>query len=108
MKYGYVFKKCKVTTADNVTKMYLGRPWRPYAYTLFMECELDEKICPEGWENWGKKSNEETARYFEYNNTGEGAYKKERAAWTRQLTKKEAAEITVENLFNAGYKWVLE
>lgn len=108
VKYGYVFKKCKITTADSVTKMYLGRPWRPYGYTLFMECEMDEKICPEGWHNWDNKANEQTARYLEYNNTGAGAHKKGRVAWSRQLTKKEAAEITLENLFNAGYKWVLE
>lgn len=108
VKYGYVFKKCRITTADTVTKMYLGRPWRPYGYTLFMECEMDKKICPEGWHNWGNKANEETARYYEYNNIGEGAHKKGRVAWSRQLTKKEAAEITVDNLFNAGYKWVVE
>ena len=106
VKYGYVFKKCRITTAENVTKMYLGRPWRPYAYTLFMECELDKNICPEGWHNWGNVDNEKTARYLEYNNIGEGASVKERVKWSRQLTKKEAAEITVENLFMQENDWV--
>ena len=106
VKYGYVFKKCRITTAENVTKMYLGRPWRPYAYTLFMECELDKNICPEGWHNWGNVDNEKTARYLEYNNIGEGAIVKERVKWSRQLTKKEAAEITVENLFMQENDWV--
>ena len=106
VKYGYVFKKCRITTAENVTKMYLGRPWRPYAYTLFMECELDKNICPEGWHNWGNVDNEKTARYLEYNNMGEGASVKERVKWSRQLTKKEAAEITVENLFMQENDWV--
>lgn len=46
--------------------MYLGRPWRPYAYTLFIECELGKHIVLAGWHNWGKQSNEETARYMEY------------------------------------------
>lgn len=105
VKYGYVFKKCRITTAENVTKMYLGRPWRPYAYTLFMECELDKNICPEGWHNWGNVDNEKTARYLEYNNIGEGASVKERVKWSRQLTKKEAAEITVENLFMQERDW---
>ena len=105
VKYGYVFKKCRITTAENVTKMYLGRPWRPYAYTLFMECELDKNICPEGWHNWGNVDNEKTARYLEYNNIGEGASVKERVKWSHQLTKKEAAEITVENLFMQERDW---
>ena len=105
VKYGYVFKKCRITTAENVTKMYLGRPWRPYAYTLFMECELDKNICPEGWHNWGNVDNEKTARYLEYNNTGDGASAKERVKWSRQLTKKEAAEITIENLFMQERDW---
>jgi pectinesterase len=26
--YGYVFKNCKLTADANVTKVYLGRPWR--------------------------------------------------------------------------------
>jgi pectinesterase len=86
--------------------MYLGRPWRPYAYTLFMECELDKNICLEGWHNWGNVDNEKTARYLEYNNIGEGASVKERVKWSRQLTKKEAAEITVENLFMQENDWV--
>ena len=90
-KYGYVFKHCKLTAEPGVDKVYLGRPWRPYAYTLFIECELGKHIVLAGWHNWGKQSNEETARYMEYKNTGEGANASERVAWSKQLTKKEAA-----------------
>ena len=89
-KYGYVFKHCKLTAEPGVDKVYLGRPWRPYAYTLFIECELGKHIVSAGWHNWGKQSNEETARYMEYKNTGEGANASERVAWSKQLTKKEA------------------
>ena len=87
-KYGYVFKHCKLTAEPGVDKVYLGRPWRPYAYTLFIECELGKHIVSAGWHNWGKQSNEETARYMEYKNTGEGANASERVAWSKQLTKK--------------------
>ena len=80
-KYGYIFKHCKLTAEPGVDKVYLGRPWRPYAYTLFIECELGKHIVPAGWHNWGKQSNEETARYMEYKNTGEGANVSERVAW---------------------------
>lgn len=105
IKYGYVFNHCKLTAADDVHKVCLGRPWRPYGYTLFMNCELGGHIVPKGWHNWGKTSNEQTARYAEYNNTGAGANVKERAPWSRQLTKKEAEKITLAEVFATGNEW---
>ncbi len=104
-KYGYVFKHCKLTAEPGVDKVYLGRPWRPYAYTLFIECELGKHIVPAGWHNWGKQSNEETARYMEYKNTGEGANTSERVAWSKQLTKKEAEAVTVDAIFRTQSDW---
>ena len=104
-KYGYVFKHCKLTAEPGVDKVYLGRPWRPYAYTLFIECELGKHIVPAGWHNWGKQSNEETARYMEYKNTGEGANASERVAWSKQLTKKEAEAVTVDAIFRTQSNW---
>ena len=104
-KYGYVFKHCKLTAEPGVDKVYLGRPWRPYAYTLFIECELGKHIVSAGWHNWGKQSNEETARYMEYKNTGEGANVSERVAWNKQLTKKEAEAVTVDAIFGTQSNW---
>lgn len=104
-KYGYVFKHCKLTAEPGVDKVYLGRPWRSYAYTLFIECELGKHIVPAGWHNWGKQSNEETARYMEYKNTGEGANVSERVAWSKQLTKKEAEAVTVDAIFSTQSNW---
>ena len=104
-KYGYVFKHCKLTAEPGVDKVYLGRPWRPYAYTLFIECELGKHIVSAGWYNWGKQSNEETARYMEYKNTGEGANASERVAWSKQLTKKEAEAVTVDAIFRTQSNW---
>ena len=72
-KYGYVFYKCRLTADKDVDKVYLGRPWRPFAATIFMDCELGKHIRPEGWHNWNNAKNEETARYAEYGNKGEGA-----------------------------------
>ena len=104
-KYGYVFKHCKLTAEPGVDKVYLGRPWRPYAYTLFIECELGKHIVLAGCHNWGKQSNEETARYMEYKNTGEGANASERVAWSKQLTKKEAEAVTVDAIFRTQSNW---
>ena len=93
VEYGYVFNRCRLIADEGVTKVYLGRPWRPYAYTLFMNCTLGSHIVPAGWENWRNPDNEKTARYAEYNNSGDGASTKQRVAWSRQLTKKEVEKI---------------
>ena len=95
--YGYVFNDCTITAAPDVEKVYLGRPWRDYGYTLFMHCSLPRQIRPEGWHHW-QKEREQTARYLEFENTGEGAGTGQRAAWSKQLTKKEAAQVTLQNV----------
>ena len=105
IKYGYVFKNCKLTAAPDVMKVYLGRPWRPYAATVFMNCELGKHILPVGWHNWKNPENEKTVCYAEYMNTGEGASTKERVKWSKQLNKKDAAEYTVEKIFKINNNW---
>ena len=102
--YGYIFNNCHITTAENVTKVYLGRPWRDYGYTLFMNCDLPRQIRPEGWHQWRPEA-VKTARYMEYNNRGEGAATGQRVAWSRQLTKKEAQQITLEQVFSRHDQW---
>ena len=104
--YGYVFNHCNVTTAPNVTKLYLGRPWRDYGYTLFMHTTLPATIRPEGWHHW-QKNREHTARYFEYRNSGPGANTQKRVLWSHQLTDKEANAITPQRVFSAiGAPWL--
>ncbi len=102
--YGYIFNQCTITAADDVTKVYLGRPWRDYGYTLFMHCTLPKQIHPEGWHHW-QKEREQTARYLEFENTGDGATIDKRVAWSHQLTKKEAKEITKEKVFQRNDEW---
>ncbi|VBB48429.1 conserved hypothetical protein [uncultured Paludibacter sp.] len=94
IKYGFVFNNCKIALADSVNSVYLGRPWRAYAMTVFMNCDLPKGINPKGWDNWRNPENEKTARYFEYNNTGEGSKIAERVKWAKILTKKESKNIT--------------
>ena len=84
-KYGYVFYDCRMTAEPGVDGVALSRPWRPYAKAVFIRCELGGHIAPAGWNNWGKKSNEETVFYAEYRNTGEGARPEARASYGRQL-----------------------
>ena len=108
-KYGYIFNNSTLTAADSVTNVKLGRPWRAYAYTLFMNCELGKHIAPAGWKNWvdyHDPAKEGTVRYMEYNNHGAGADTKERVKWSRQLTKAEASKITLKEVFNGDVSWI--
>ncbi len=102
--YGYVFNRCRLTADSTVTKVYLGRPWRDYGYTLFMDCEMGGHIRPEGWHHW-QKERENTARYMEYNNHGAGADVSKRVSWSHQLSKKEASKITMAAVFSINDAW---
>ena len=98
-KFGYVFLDCRILADSNVTKLYLGRPWRAYSKTVFIRCELPKAIAAEGWNNWSNPENEKTAFYAEFRNTGEGADVRNRVAWSKQLSEKEAREYSLENIF---------
>ena len=102
--FGYIFNQCRVSCAPGVEKVYLGRPWRDYGYTLFMNCELPRQILPEGWHHW-QKEREQTARYLEYNNRGEGANPSQRVSWSRQLTPKEAKQVSLTRVFSINDTW---
>jgi pectinesterase len=103
--FGYVFLDCKLTGEGDPA--YLGRPWRPYGAVAFIRCEIGSHIRPEGWHNWGKESNEKTARYAEYKCTGPGADRSKRVAWSRELTDDEAAKYTVKNVLAGKDNWDL-
>ena len=96
--YGFVFDKCKITAAADVTSVYLGRPWRAHAMTVFMNCNLPKEIIPAGWDNWRNPENEKTARYAEYKNFGQGSHISGRVNWAKILTKNEARKITLKNV----------
>ncbi|MEZ4980396.1 MAG: pectinesterase family protein [Saprospiraceae bacterium] len=59
--HGFVFLNCKIVGDAPKGSVYLGRPWRPFGQSVFINCHLSEVIKPEGWDNWGKESNEKTA-----------------------------------------------
>lgn len=102
-KYGYVFFDCKLIAKEGITKVFLGRPWRPFARTVFINTEMGKHILPEGWNPWkGDKmfpDKDKTAYYAEYNSKGEGANFSQRVSWSHQLTKKEAKKYTLKSIF---------
>jgi pectinesterase len=101
-KFGFVFFDCKLIADTTAKKVWLGRPWRPYAKTVFINTKMGNHIVPEGWDNWRNAANEQTAFYAEYNSTGAGANSNTRVKWAKQLTPKERKEYTVQHIF---YDW---
>lgn len=90
---GFVFRNCRLTAAEGVTRCWLGRPWRDYAQTVFVGCHLGPHIVPEGWHDWSKTRAHRTAFYAEYHSEGPGAAPRSRVGWSRQLTGKEVRQV---------------
>lgn len=97
-QYGFVFHNCRLKSDANSRTVYLGRPWRDYAKTIFINCWMGAHIKEEGWHNWEKRHAEETTFYAEYNSSGPGGVCDRRVKWSKQLTEKEAREFSLENV----------
>ncbi|MGO4821414.1 MULTISPECIES: pectinesterase family protein [unclassified Flavobacterium] len=105
--FGYVFKNCKLIASEGVDEVYLGRPWRIYAKTVFINCEMGKHIKSEGWHNWSKPEAERTAFYAEYKCSGEGFQPTKRVPWSHQLKRSEAKKYTLQNIMGAYFSKVI-
>lgn len=98
-EYGFVFDNCKITVAEGVEKVYLGRPWRKYAKTIFLNCKYGNHVTPGGWKAWSNKKKLTTVFYAEF--TDEDTSK--RVAWSKQLSKRQAKKYRKSKVFK-GWK----
>lgn len=102
--FGFVFFNCKLIASEEATKVYLGRPWRPYCKTVFIDTEMGRHIVKQGWDPWKGDQmfpeKEKTTLYAEFNSSGEGASPGTRVAWSRQLSKSERQKYTLLNIFS--------
>jgi len=103
--YGFVFRDCRLTADTAAHKVFLGRPWRPHARTVYLRCELGAHILPAGWDNWRDAANERTATYAEYKSTGPGAAPAARVPWSHQLSAQEAKRYTLARIFGGTTTW---
>ncbi|NMR34745.1 pectin esterase [Chryseobacterium aquaticum] len=104
-EYGFVFINSKIVGNAEENSVYLGRPWRPFAKTVFIDCEINSTIKPEGWHNWSKPDAEKTTFYGEYNSKGSGANISKRVFWSHQLTKEESKKYTAKNILSGKDNW---
>ncbi|KAA8534722.1 hypothetical protein F0562_029836 [Nyssa sinensis] len=65
----------------NSTPTYLGRPWKLYSRTVFMQSYMGSAIRPEGWLEWNGNFALDTLFYGEYTNYGPGSGLSSRAKW---------------------------
>ncbi|KAH7655319.1 Pectinesterase protein [Dioscorea alata] len=83
---GFSFQFCNVSsTSDliaNETFTYLGRPWKEYSRTVFMQSYLGSAIRPEGWLAWQGEYALDTLYYGEYMNFGPGSGLGNRVKWS--------------------------
>ena len=102
--YGLVFARATVRGESKTVRTFLGRPWRNYGHTVFLDSDLSDVVRPEGWNNW-RVDREKTARYAEHGNTGPGADPARRVPWARMLTDDEAARLTAKAVLAGADGW---
>eukprot|EP00253_Pinus_taeda_P024095 PITA_24095 len=71
---------CIVTATNDLTpwmaftSTYLGRPWKLYSRTIYMQAFLGDLIHPAGWLEWSGEFALESLYFGEYKNSGPGAF----------------------------------
>lgn len=111
---GISIQNCKVTGAADLTpvqsqfKTYLGRPWKRYSRTVFMQSFLDSLIDPAGWMEWNGTFALDTLYYGEYMNRGPGANTSARVAWPGYRVINSSAEASMFTVgpFIQGGEWL--
>jgi pectinesterase len=103
--FGFVFDRCTIRGADASVRTFLGRPWRVYAATIFLNCDLGPVIREEGWNDWSKPAAHSTMRYATSNNRGSGAQTSHWPAWVRQLSAGDASAITRQAVLGGADGW---
>lgn len=104
-EYGYVMESCRFTGSCPPHSAYLGRPWREYAKTVLLNCEIGAHICPEGWHDWGKTAARDTVYYAEYRSYGPSGDLSKRPNWVHRLTEKESRRYRKENVMAGEDGW---
>lgn len=104
-EFGYVFIDCTLTSDASPNSVYLGRPWRDYAKTTFINCFMGEHIIAEGWHNWNRKEAESTVSYEEYNSLGPGGKQHRRVAFAKTLTDEEVKGYTLKGILGEDFEY---
>lgn len=110
---GFSMQNCSVLSSEELyasnmgVKSYLGRPWREYSRTVFLESYIDDFIDPAGWKEWDGNIGLDTLYYGEYENTGPGSVTDNRVTWAgyHVMDYDDALNFSVSQ-FIAGDAWL--
>ncbi|XP_018824752.2 probable pectinesterase/pectinesterase inhibitor 7 [Juglans regia] len=110
---GISIQNCRIRAADELassngtTQTYLGRPWKEYSRTVYVQTFMDRLINPAGWMAWNGEFALSTLYYAEYNNTGPRSNTTNRVTWSgyHVMNATEVANFTVAN-FLLGDDWL--
>jgi pectinesterase len=110
---GISIQNATIKAADDLApkagtvQTYLGRPWKEYSRTVFMQSSMDSFINPTGWHEWNGDFALSTLYYAEYNNRGAGSNTTNRVTWPGYhiIGATDASNFTVSN-FLSGYDWI--
>ncbi|KAL2345438.1 hypothetical protein Fmac_006723 [Flemingia macrophylla] len=109
---GISIHNCTVRAADdlastNGVSTYLGRPWKEYSRTVFMQSFMDSVIDAAGWREWDGDFALSTLYYAEFGNSGPGSSTAGRVTWPgyHVINATDAANFTVSN-FLLGDNWL--
>ena len=102
--YGLVFHGCKLTGECGEGRAFLGRPWRKFARTVFLDCEMDGHVAPEGFCDWDAEK-PVTERCGEYGTTGARADQTARHPAQKRMTDCEALCFSIPEVLGGYDRW---
>ncbi|KDO58343.1 hypothetical protein CISIN_1g009085mg [Citrus sinensis] len=112
---GFVFQNCLINGTEEYMKLYyskprvhknyLGRPWKEYSRTVFIHCNLEALVHPDGWLPWSGDFALKTLYYGEFQNTGPGSKTANRVPWSSQIPAEHVNAYSVQN-FIQGDEWI--
>lgn len=104
-QYGYVFSKCKLISEECPDgTVYLGRPWRNYARTIFVDCSFGKHIHPALFHDWNKPDARSTVQYGLYHENLQEEYPG-RADFVQKLEKEQLEIFTKEKVLAGEDNW---
>ncbi|XP_010422946.1 PREDICTED: probable pectinesterase/pectinesterase inhibitor 51 [Camelina sativa] len=108
---GFVFLNCLINGTEEYMKLfnanpkvhknYLGRPWKDYSRTVFIGCNLEALITPDGWLPWSGDFALKTLYYGESKNTGPGSDRSQRVSWSSEIPEEHVHVYSVANFIQA-------
>ena len=102
--YGMVFHRCSLTGECEEGAAKLGRPWRKYARTLFLACDMDACVSPQGFEDWNEER-KITDRCGEYGTMGVRADQTPRHPKQKRMTDAENSAVNIPEVLGGYDQW---